>query len=83
MIFRGITVHDGHEPSYFCRGSMHRLSIGEILTRGISELMKKKKTKKETTIKNVNFSPLMKASISRQLLMWAKSKSLEKVELDK
>lgn len=45
--------------------------------------MKKKKSKKETTIKNVNFSPLMKASISRQLLMWAKSKSLEKVELDK
>ena len=45
--------------------------------------MNKKKTKKETTIKNVNFSPLMKSSISRQLLMWAKAKSLEKVELDK
>ena len=45
--------------------------------------MKKKKTKKETTIKNVNFSPLMKASISRQMIAWAKSKSLEKVGLDK
>jgi hypothetical protein len=83
MIFKGIAIHDEHEPSYFCRGSMYQLSISEMLKRGIGELMKKKKTKKETTIKNVNFSPLMKASISRQLLMWAKSKSLEKVELDK
>jgi hypothetical protein len=45
--------------------------------------MKKKKTQKETTIKNVNFSPLMKQSISRQLMAWAKSKSLEKVQVER
>jgi len=83
MIFKGITIHDGHQPSYFCRGSMYRLTLREILTRGIGELMNKKKVKKEITIKNVRFSPLMKTSIKRQLLAWAKSKDLEKMVMDK
>jgi len=83
MIFRGITIHDGHQPSYFCKGSMYRPTIAEIIKRGIGEVMAKKKTKKETTIKNVNFSPLMKQSISRQLMAWAKSKSLEKVQVER
>ena len=83
MIFRGITMHDEHRPSYFCRGSMYRPTLIEILTRGIGEFMSKKKVKKEITIKNVRFSPLMKTSIKRQLLAWAKSKDLEKVVMDK
>ncbi|NBW16863.1 MAG: hypothetical protein EBR82_53690 [Caulobacteraceae bacterium] len=83
MIFRGLTIHDGHQPSYFCAGSMYRPTLAEIIKRGIGELMAKKKTKKETTIKNVSFSPLMKQSISRQLMAWAKSKSLEKVQVER